>query len=388
MYKKVFLSHSNKDKLYGDAVVALLMKIGLGVEQILYSSDPACGIPIGKDIYDYLRNTIHDGAYMVYLLSDHYYDSIACMNEMGAAWMCQNDFLLLATPGFDYRNDKFQRGAANPRSLAVPMDNMNRMRQFVIHIKEIFKIDVGSIQMETSLKEYFKMLDEIGHLKESERKKEMKPSVVRLENIVRDMEKNYFKFIDLGKRLWSTDKNYPAAIQQYLYAMLINENNETVYVQIIETAVVAKQYSDAWKICKEAFKRFPESARIYGSRGYLECAERKYEEAIEDCTRAIELKKNRWYINTRGRALWGLNKVYEALADFHEAHKLDPEYAPSIQHLKELCQQIGVDNLINTALQKKQENDKNMCRIYLECVMIADEENDRAKKELEKIQDS
>lgn len=381
MYQKIFLSHSSKDKPYGDAIVALLLKVGLSTEQILYSSSEACGIPIGKNIYNYLRETIQDGAYMVYLLSDHYYESIACMNEMGAAWMRQNEYLLLATPGFDYGNDKFQKGAANPRSLAVSMDNMDRMREFVVHVKNIFGIDVDSIQIEISLKEYFKTLDEI-----KQRTREEKPSVVGLEKIVKDKPKKESEFIVLGKMLWDKEKNYPAAVQQYLYAILINENCETAYIRIIEAATQAEEYYDAWKICKEAFNRFPGSARVYGARGYLECAQGRYEDAVKDCTRAIEIKKNRWYSNTRGRALWGLDRVYEALVDFHESQRLDPEYPFAIKNIKNLCRKIGVDNVIDSAIQKKQENDLNLCRIYLECALVADEKNERAKRELKILQ--
>lgn len=381
MYQKIFLSHSSKDKPYGDAVVALLLKAGLSTDQILYSSNDACGIPIGKNIYDYLRETIQDGAYMVYLLSDHYYDSIACMNEMGAAWMRQNDYLLLATPGFDYSNEKFQKGAANPKSLAVSMDNMDQMRKLVVHVKKIFGIDADSIQMEASLKEYFKTLDEIKRWT-----REKKTAVVGLEKIVKDTPKKESEFIALGKMLWDKDRNYTAAVQQYLYAILLNENCETAYIRIMEAATQAKEYCDAWKICNEAFHRFPGSARVYGARGYLECAQGRYEDAVKDCTRAIEIKKDRWYSNTRGRALWGLGRVYEALVDFHESCRLDSKYSYAINNIKNLCQIIGVDNVIDTALQKKQETDLNLCRIYLECVLVADEKNERAKKELEMLQ--
>lgn len=55
---------------------------------------------------------------------------------------------------------------------------------------------------------------------------------------------------------------------------------------MIEMATDAGKYSDAWEINDEALRRFPESAKIYRIRGYLECAEEKYKEAIEDCTRA------------------------------------------------------------------------------------------------------
>lgn len=74
--------------------------------------------------------------------------------------------------------------------------------------------------------------------------------------------------------------------------------------------------------------------------------------------------------------------MYEALADFHEAHRLDPQYSPSIKNMKILCQQIGIDNLIDAALQKKHECNYKLCQIFLECVLIADESNKRVKREL------
>ena len=123
-YQKLFLSHFGRDKHYGDAFVSLLMKTGLKAEQLLYSSNPFCGIPIGKNIYDYLRETINDGAYMVYLLSDNYYE-----------------------------NDKFQRGVVNPQNLANPMDNMIGMRQLMNHVKELFGLHTDSIQIQGVLDE-------------------------------------------------------------------------------------------------------------------------------------------------------------------------------------------------------------------------------------------
>ncbi len=39
---------------------------------------------------------------MIYHLSDNYYDSVACLNEMGAAWVVQNDYTVVGIPGFDH----------------------------------------------------------------------------------------------------------------------------------------------------------------------------------------------------------------------------------------------------------------------------------------------
>lgn len=137
------------------------------------------------------------------------------MNEMGAAWMRQNDFLLLATPTFDYKNDKFQRGVANPQSLAVSMNNIVLMRQFIEHIKELFGIDVGEIQVEAALKEYFTTLDQIEGEKKVKKENESKPVIRGLENIVKDKPRKDLEFIALGRKMWTQDRNYPAAVQQY-----------------------------------------------------------------------------------------------------------------------------------------------------------------------------
>ena len=43
--------------------------------------------------------------------------NLACINEMGAAWMMQNTYHILTLPGFDFSDKKFQgRVAFMPRS--------------------------------------------------------------------------------------------------------------------------------------------------------------------------------------------------------------------------------------------------------------------------------
>lgn len=54
-------------------------------------------------------------------------------------------------------------------------------------------------------------------------------------------------------------------------------------------------------------------------------------------------------------------------------------------NIKSTCRQIGMDNVVDAAVQKKQENDWRLCRMYLECVLITNEKNERAKEELKKL---
>ena len=383
MDRKIFLSHSSKDKAYGDALVSLMLRVGLSTKQIIYSSNPNCGIPIGYDIYEYLKEAIHHHPYMLYLLSEHYYDSIACMNEMGAAWVCQNQYLLMATPGFNYADSRFQNGAANPKSLAVQMESKARMREFVQRMADYFQIHVDPIQAEQALQEYMGELERIG---KAEKDGVQGQSVKELERVLREAPPQDSFFLQLGKKLWGQDKNYPAAVQQYLYAIYLNEGCEKAYHQIVSLAAQKKDYARGRAVSLEAEKRFPNSPSVYGYRGYLACLEKNSQEAVEWCDKAISMGPHKWFYHIRGCARMQQERLYEALSDFWRACKRDPAYSSSINRIKQLCSRLGTDRLVRAALEKKQEGDRKTCRIYLECVLIAQPGHPEAQAQLDNLE--
>lgn len=118
---KVFISHSSIDKNYVASLVELLEDIGLSEQQVFCSSVSGYGIPLDEDIYDYLKSQFdnHD-LHVILVLSDNYYGSVACMNEMGAAWMLQSKYTTVLLPGFEFKNIK---GAINPRKIGLKLDN-------------------------------------------------------------------------------------------------------------------------------------------------------------------------------------------------------------------------------------------------------------------------
>lgn len=117
MNKKIFISHASTDKDYVEKIVDLLIDIGIRENQIFCSSVPGFGIPLGKDIYEYLREEFIDNdLHVIFALSNNYYASVACMNEMGAAWVLQNDYDVILLPGFNYSEIK---GAINPRKISI-----------------------------------------------------------------------------------------------------------------------------------------------------------------------------------------------------------------------------------------------------------------------------
>lgn len=54
------------------------------------------------------------------MLLDHYYESVASMNEMGAAWVLQKKYTIVLLPGFEFKEIK---GAINPRQIGLKLDN-------------------------------------------------------------------------------------------------------------------------------------------------------------------------------------------------------------------------------------------------------------------------
>ncbi len=144
---KIFISHSSRDKGYVTYFTDLLEYIGLKKEQLFCSSVPGYGIPLGEDIYDYLKQQfkIYD-LYVIFILSTNYYESIACMNEMGAAWVLQNKYTIILLPEFEFCEIK---GAINPRRIALSFNDdkieiKEKLNQLKDALVQEFKLDLVS----------------------------------------------------------------------------------------------------------------------------------------------------------------------------------------------------------------------------------------------------
>lgn len=139
---KVFISHSSQDKDFVTCLVDFLENIGLTEEQIFCSSVPGYGIPLDEDIFDYLKQQFQDHAlHVILVLSDSYYKSVACMNEMGAAWVLQNKYTTLLLPGFEFHKIK---GAINPRQIGLKLDSdLVEIKEKLGQLKDILTQEFG-----------------------------------------------------------------------------------------------------------------------------------------------------------------------------------------------------------------------------------------------------
>lgn len=143
---KIFISHSSQDKEYVTCLVDFLEDIGLTQEQLFCSSVPGYGIPLDEDIYDYLKHQFqeHD-LHVILVLSNNYYQSVACLNEMGAAWVLQTKYTIVLLPGFEFKEIQ---GAINPRQIGLKLDgDLTEVKEKLGQLKEVLSQEFGLAQI-------------------------------------------------------------------------------------------------------------------------------------------------------------------------------------------------------------------------------------------------
>lgn len=148
---KIFISHSSADLKYVEPFVELLADIGMTNDNLFCSSVPDYAIPLNQDIYDYLASLFREcKLYVIFVLSDNYYNSPACMNEMGAAWVLKNEYTSILLPKFEYKEIK---GAVNPNKIGMKLDDddellKKRLGELKNIISEKFGISVPDMRWE------------------------------------------------------------------------------------------------------------------------------------------------------------------------------------------------------------------------------------------------
>lgn len=112
----------------------MLRTLGFNKRNLFCSSVPGYDIPEGEDIYDTLATKFMEyDIYVILLLSKNYYDSVACLNEMGATWVLKAKYSTIVCPGFTIPEIK---GAVNPRKMAVVLEDSKRVNGKLNQLKD------------------------------------------------------------------------------------------------------------------------------------------------------------------------------------------------------------------------------------------------------------
>lgn len=156
----IFISHSSSDKKYGDALRNFIIGLGIKKDQLVYSSHPLHKIPLGQNIYDYLRSRINNTTFMIFLLSKSYLDSTVSLNEMGAAWVTQSDYLNFYVPNFDFGDNKYLKCAIDKNKMGIKLDISDDLRISMIEFKdklvELFKIHPDETTVSNLIENFIK----------------------------------------------------------------------------------------------------------------------------------------------------------------------------------------------------------------------------------------
>lgn len=158
---KIFISHSSENKNYGEILVELLKDIGIKNEEIIFTSNAAYAIPLSENIFDWLKTQITEKPFVIYLLSEEYYKSIACLNEMGAAWIIENKHAVIFLPNFNLSSTEFLSGALDPREIGLKINDEDRIFSFIDLLSESFSITTSSIIINQSVKKFIEKLNNI-----------------------------------------------------------------------------------------------------------------------------------------------------------------------------------------------------------------------------------
>ena len=119
----ILISHSTKDADYAEALVELFFSMGLNEDDIVCSSYPGVGVPLGEKVYDWLVEKFQNyDLHIIYLLSHNYYDSAASLNEMGAAWAMKSKWDGILLPGFDFSDIK---GCIDSTQICIKLESDN-----------------------------------------------------------------------------------------------------------------------------------------------------------------------------------------------------------------------------------------------------------------------
>lgn len=140
---KLFISHATEDKEIVKKIVDdFLYPIGLREDQMFCSSVEEIGVLLKENIYDYIKTTFRtEELYVLYVISEAYYESVACLNEMGAAWVMQSDYVCILLPGFKFEEIK---GSIDPRRIAISLDSSSipyKLSELKRDIEKKFSID-------------------------------------------------------------------------------------------------------------------------------------------------------------------------------------------------------------------------------------------------------
>lgn len=246
MGKKVFISHSSKDQAYAKIFVELLKNFGFREKDIFCSSMYATGVKYGEKIFERLKDELTDGPIMLYLLSQNYYESVVCLNEMGASWMMSERHYPVALPHFDVQKIV---GALSSDQLSLVAGDQFKAEDLFYLVEEICS------SADVSWPGYVK-LQPITYIKPIQ--EQLNEALLESESLRPVEDDDLFETV-LGEKT--------EAIEDKAYCYKLPVNILPKYLKTEEKAKEKKQYLFIWKTDGDFKKGDQVRFKLKGSKG-------------------------------------------------------------------------------------------------------------------------
>lgn len=163
----IFLSHCSKNKEYADILRKFIINLGVKNNQLVYTSHPLNKIPLDENIYDYLRKQFNNELFVIELLSEEYFNSPACLNEMGAAWVTKSDYTNVFVPNFDFNNEKYHNCAIDESKMGIVLRPDDNLKVSLYELKEkiakIFNLVVDETEVQYFVEEFIKAIEGVSN---------------------------------------------------------------------------------------------------------------------------------------------------------------------------------------------------------------------------------
>lgn len=126
--RKIFISHSSKDKEIMEKFTDDILQLGIGLsrEDIFCTSIEEMGIRNGEDIRRHIKENVIGADFSFLMISSNYKASEICLNEMGAIWATGNRVLYYLLPNVDFKEIGWlcDNNKADKLCDAVALDNL------------------------------------------------------------------------------------------------------------------------------------------------------------------------------------------------------------------------------------------------------------------------
>lgn len=186
--EKIFISHASKDVDYIKLFVQLLNNIGIpkSSNKIFCSSLEGYNIPLDHDIYEHIKSQFDGNIRVIFMLSKNYYNSVACLNEMGATWVKAKDYTTIFLPDFIPENIK---GAINSNQIGFYLNDYEKLNTF--RDKIIKEFDLKAVDHSIWERDRNKFIEEIQNLMEQKKSNNSTSDVeMKIESVEEDHEGN------------------------------------------------------------------------------------------------------------------------------------------------------------------------------------------------------